>query len=464
MRSLFSGVSGLKVHQTKMDVIANNISNVNTTAFKAGRVTFSDYFSQTLSGGQSGNATRGGINPMQVGLGANVASIDIRMDQGVSQRTDRNLDVMVSGEGFFIVGSGQNTMFTRDGNFGVDNYGNLVTTSGLNVMGWAPVVDPNNPGKYIPSKGSVKPIQITGDQQMMPPEPTKNLAARGNVNVVGDPNNPAAAIEHPTTFSFFDSIGNQFVVDAKYVWDPATQKMDLQIGDAAYLNGVRSDAYQLTVGGSGGAGTLNIDGTNNPYTPTGTYTSVGAVGFTDDGVLDPANSDASGLFTLEITGTALPADAFFGDGTGAVNLDLTDVTIFDNVGSDALIESLDGNPPGTLSDMVIAPDGSLMGMYTNGQQRLLAMIPLATFRNPSGLQRAGGNLFQVTANSGDFNGIGVAATDIGSSVASGQLEMSNVDIAQEFTDMIVTQRGFQANSKTISTSDEMLQELVNLKR
>ncbi len=145
-------------------------------------------------------------------------------------------------------------------------------------------------------------------------------------------------------------------------------------------------------------------------------------------------------------------------------LDSSGLTIFDNIGDTAIVESLDGNPPGTLSDVAISPDGSFMGMYKNGEQRLLAKFPLAKFTNPSGLQRAGGNLFQTTANSGDFNGIGVEASDIGSSISSGQLEMSNVDIAAEFTDMIITQRGFQANSKSITTSDEMLQELVNLKR
>ncbi len=461
MRSLYSGVSGLKIHQTKMDVIANNISNVNTTAYKSGRVTFSDYFSQTVSTAQSGNSSRGGINPMQIGLGANVASIDINMGQGVNQRTDRSLDCMVSGEGFFIVGEGSNTYFTRDGNFGLDGYGNLVNSQGMNVMGWPAVVDPQNPGKYIPSKGNVTPITLTAEQQQMPPQVTKNLEAKGNVNVVVDPNNPATAIEHPTTFSIFDSIGNKFTLSAKYVWDPTSKEMQLQIGSQAYLNGKPEDAYDITVDASGGI----VFG--DPATSTTqTYTAIGdPMKFTDDGVLDAANSGATqGVFTLTIDDAdKLPAGTFFGD-AGKITLDTSGITIFDNIESTALIEKLDGNPPGTLSDVAIAPDGSFMGMYTNGEQRLLAYIPLAKFPNPSGLQRAGGNMFQTTANSGDFNGIGVEASSIGSSISSGQLEMSNVDIAQEFVDMIVTQRGFQANSKSITTSDEMLQELVNLKR
>ncbi len=489
MRSLYSGVSGLKVHQTKMDVIANNISNVNTTAYKSGRVTFSDYFSQTLSSGQSGNATRGGINPMQVGLGANIASIDINMTQGSNQRTDRSLDCMISGDGFFIVGEGQNTYFTRDGNFGLDSYGNLVTSSGLNVMGWAATEDPSNPGKYIEAPGSVQAITLTADQQYMPPETTTALEAQGNINVVADPNNPNEPIENLTTFSFFDSVGNEFTVDAKYVWDPTTKLLSLQMADAAYLNGDRSQAFGLDITTTA-AGEIDI--TFNGATPTGeyfpantvdasgnvtAYGSLGDIAFTQDGVVDQSLSTNSGKFSITVsdqsavdpttgsvtTNGVLPANTYFGN-NGIINLDMTALTNFDNVGSTAIIESLDGVAPGELTDIAIGADGSLIGMYGNGEQRLLAFIPLAKFDNPSGLARAGGNLYQTTANSGDFNGIGVSASDIGSSLASGQLEMSNVDIAAEFTDMIVTQRGFQANSKSITTSDEMLQELVNLKR
>ncbi len=468
MRSLYSGVSGLKIHQTKMDVIANNISNVNTTAFKSGRVTFSDYFSQTLSSAQSGNASRGGINPMQIGLGANIASIDINMGQGVNQRTDRSLDCMVSGDGFFIVGSGSNTYFTRDGNFGLDGYGNLVNSSGMNVMGWPAVADPANAGEYIASKGSISPISLTSDQQQMPPQVTTALETQGNINVVSDPNSATTTINHNTTFTLYDSIGNKFTIDARYEWDTAKKEMALKIGDKAYLNGSPDDAYQLTIGATG---TIDFKAPWDSKTMTQTFTTisdaagVAAMKFKTDGTLDTAVS--KGQYKLTVKDAAapgvLPAGTYFGI-SDAVTLNTAGITIFDNIGSTAIIEKLDGNPPGTLTDVSIAPDGSFMGMYSNGEQRLLAKIPLAKFDNPSGLQRAGGNTFQTTANSGDFNGIGVEASDIGSSISSGQLEMSNVDIAQEFVDMITTQRGFQANSKSITTSDEMLQELVNLKR
>ncbi len=481
MRSLYSGVSGLKIHQTKMDVIANNISNVNTTAYKSSRVTFSDYFSQTLSSAQSGNSSRGGINPMQIGLGANIASIDINMGQGVNQRTDRSLDCMVSGEGFFIVGQGTNTVFTRDGNFGLDGYGNLVTASGLNVMGWPATADPKNPGKYIASKGTVSAITLTPGQQTMKAQTTKNLETTGNVNVVGNPNNPSAAIEHATTFTVYDSIGNKFTIDAKYVWDTTNKQMQLAIGNKAVLNGNPDNAYELTVGADGTIDFKGVwDDTTSAYLPV---VQTETMSFNTDGTLDPGTITPpattgdplkDGKFNLTITDSTgqLPADTYFGgsvsDGTTTttdqVILDASGMTIFDNIGSTAIIQSLDGNPPGTLSDVSIAPDGSFMGMYTNGEQRLLAKIALAKFDNPSGLARAGGNTFQTTANSGEFNGIGVEASDIGSAISSGQLEMSNVDIAQEFVDMITTQRGFQANSKSITTSDEMLQELVNLKR
>ncbi len=476
MRSLFSGVSGLKVHQTRMDVIANNISNVNTTAYKSSRVTFSDYFSQTLSSGKSGSATSGGVNPQQIGLGVNIASIDINMTQGVNQRTDRAMDCMISGDGFFIVGKGQQNYFTRDGNFGLDDAGNLVNSSGLNVMGWDAKEDlPNNPGTFVATQGSVTPIQITGDKEYMPPTTTTYLEADGNINVVGNANDPSAPIERNTTFTFFDSIGNKFLVDAKYVWDADAQEMSLQIGDAAYMNGKKSDAYPLTVAGDG---TLTIgpsvDATGVQFTSKGTYTALDELlTFTEDGVVnyDAADTAKDGIFDLTISYAAsgdLPADAYFGDGSpgvpGKVTLNSQGVTIFDNVGGSLNIEAKDGNAPGNILDVKIQADGSVVGIYSNGEDRLLAQIALAVFNNPSGLSRAGGNLFQATANSGDFNGIGLSAEDAGSAIASGQLEMSNVDIAQEFTDMIITQRGFQANSKSITTSDEMLQELVNLKR
>ncbi len=506
MRSLYSGVSGLKIHQTKMDVIANNISNVNTTAYKSGRVTFSDYFSQTLSSGQSGTASRGGMNPMQVGLGANLASIDINMRQGSNQRTDRSMDAMISGEGFFIVGQGQNTYFTRDGNFGLDSYGNLVTSQGMNVFGWAAMEDSNNPGQYIASKGSVNPITLSTDQQTMPAETTKNLEAQGNVNVVSNPNNPDEPIENPTTISFFDSIGNKFTVDVKYVWDPTTKTMGMQMGDQAYLNGRRDQAFSIAIkpdtGNTASAiapgnieivftgvatGSVNYIPANDLTDPAAPiYGSLGNVQFTDDGVVNTSSAGTTngGKFTLLVSDGRttvddpstpdviegqnsldglLPAGTTFGEG-GIINLDMTGITNFDNVGSTLQVQALDGTAPGSLTDISIQADGSLVGKYSNGSDRLLAFIPLAKFDNPSGLARAGGNLFQTTANSGEFNGIGTTAQDIGSSIASGQLEMSNVDIAQEFTDMIVTQRGFQANSKSITTSDEMLQELVNLKR
>ncbi len=470
MRSLYSGVSGLKVHQTKMDVIGNNIANVNTTAFKSSRVTFSDYFSQTLSSGQSGTAQRGGINPMQIGLGVSVASIDIDMTQGASQVTNRPMDVMVSGDGFFIVNKGNETFFTRDGNFGLDSYGNLVNSAGLSVMGWG-VDDSTTPGVYNEVKGAVTPITLTADQQYMPPQITTALQATGNLNVVQDVNT-AGAIENFSTISFFDSIGNQFTVDVKYTWDATAKQMNMSMKDYAYLNGQRTQRYPITVGGTGGNATITFGAATQAITDTYNATPVGKFKFTQDGVLDtlPANSDLGGIFTIAITDPtgALPANTYFGDKgatpANSIKLDLTNVTNFDNVGSSIVIEDLDGAMPGSLTGVSIGADGALIGSYDNGEKRMLAFIPLAFFDNPSGLSKQGGNLFQTTANSGAFNGIGTSANDGGSLLSSGQLEMSNVDIAAQFVDMITTQRGFQANSKTITTSDEMLQELVNLKR
>lgn len=483
MRSMFSGVSGLRAHQTKMDVIAHNIANVNTVGFKSSRATFSEYFSQSVSGATAANEKtgRGGINPMQIGLGSSVASIDVNMSTGASQRTDKPLDLMIEGESFFIVNDGQSNYFTRAGAFNLDAMGNLVDPNGYIVQGWDAEEDPNKPGTYKVNQGTVEDVKITGDDLYSPPSPTTAVEFNGNLN----------AIEKPifnTTVAFKDSLGNEWMVDAQYEYDEAADTWNYKLGNYAYTNNDRTKGYELTITAptagtvgdpptNGTPGGIEIGAIVDPLKET-TYTTVSTVDFNNDGVVDYSDAEdadsatttftnyneTTGEYSLEfnITGTDLPVDATFGN-AGIVGFDFGNITQFSS-DANATSKALDGNEAGALNSISVSEDGVVSVTYTNGDIRAVKQIAVAQFDNPAGLEKIGSNLFQATANSGAFDGIGVSVAASGGSISSGVLEMSNVDLAQEFTEMITTQRGYQANSRVITTSDEILQELVNLKR
>ncbi len=497
MRSMFSGVSGLRVHQTKMDVIANNISNVNTTGFKSSRVTFNEVFSQTLAGGSAPNNTtlRGGTNPMQIGLGASVASIDKIMTTGAMQRTDNPYDVMITGGGFFIVGDVSGTYFTRAGALNKDVDGNIVTASGMKVMGWDVEPDTENIGEYRVVRDKVKPLTITGDKQYSVPQATGNIAFSGNLNA--DTNKV-----HTGTISFYDSVGNRYTsnYEMRYVepnktdptpagyWTFALVK-DVK-GNDAYLDGDPKKGINLEVGTKWIPPVLDQNGV---VTTPGKWETEGLtakVEFTTGGLLKKVSTATGGLFEANVDGTGIginldainkkvaagevpgvvPTSQFgsltsFAAGPLAgISINFTDVTQFGSEQANAKADKYDGNAPGTLSGFQIGADGKITGRYTNGLTRLLGQIPVAVFKNPAGLEKVGDSLFVATANSGEFDGIGQDVQADGGKMSAGVLEMSNVDLSQEFTEMITTQRGFQANSRIITTSDEMLSELVNLKR
>ncbi len=476
MRSLYSGVSGLDVHQTKMDVIANNISNVNTVGFKSSRVTFSDFFSQSISGASAGSEAsgRGGTNPMQIGLGATIGSIDNNMSAGIGQRTDNNFDLMIEGSGFFIVGDNSGTYFTRAGAFNVDNNGYLNNPDGLHVMGWD--VDEN--GNVI--RDAVQPIQINGDKVYSPPQRTENIELNGNINSA----EAAVGTEFKTTMRMYDSLGNSYTYNVKYVATGVESRTvtledgtsvtedctvwDVQIGSSVYPNGDTKNPIDLTA--SAGALTLNPD---NTVQDPEVFTSVGDIAFDTDGLpfinqttdASTAVADGSyGFFDFVVTtSTPLNPAAEFGNNANTVRVDFSTMTQF-NATTDISSDMLDGYEAGSLSELNVGADGSIVGTYSNGDVRVLYQIPVAEFANPAGLSKVGGNLFQATINSGDFDGIGVEVGASGGAIRGGMLEMSNVDLATEFTEMITTQRGYQANSRVITTSDEMLQELMGLKR
>lgn len=522
MRSLFSGVSGLRVHQTKMDVIANNIANVNTVGFKSSRVTFNDVFYQRIQGAAGPNAETGraGTNAMQIGLGAGVASIDNVMTQGAAQRTDNAMDVMIQGNGFFVVSDGSGVYFTRAGNIGKDLQNNL-HINGMQLMGWdVQEVD----GVYEVQKGPVKPISLSGTKEYMKPESTTLIDIMGNLNALEDP-----IVNR--TMEFYDSVGNLYTADVKFKYHPGIDMTaELANGDPRYTSDgieitdeqtgkvvgyepisdhqssywdfeflsndeglvlvypdndrTKPKTVALNVGDltddvdlTSGAAALNTKGilqfdTNGilqGYAAFSTDPSAAAVDSPEELkkgtpprlniMLAPVNVlDPTATFG-EPSGDTITYGSAIDMPIGSISLDFSKFTQFEGEHTNAKCLYTNGNAPGTLEDISVGPDGRITGRYTNGRTRVLAQIPVAKFANPAGLEKVGNNLYATTPNSGQFDGTG----EIGD-IMGGVLEMSNVDLSQEFTEMITTQRGFQANSRIISVSDELLQELVNLKR
>ncbi|MGQ9473270.1 MAG: flagellar basal-body rod protein FlgF [Candidatus Caldatribacteriaceae bacterium] len=402
MRSLFSGVSGLKNHQTQMDVIGNNIANVNTVAFKASRVTFEDILSQTIEGARSPvSGGPGGVNPTQIGLGMTISSVDTIFTPGSLQTTNNPTDLAIQGDGFFIVSSGTQVYYTRDGSFSMSADGSLVGSGGYRVQGWLADSDGN-----IDTTQALQNIVIPVGTQMKP-KATENLFFEGNLDA-----NFANGATWTTSSQVYDSLGNAhnlvitFTKSGTNTWD--------------------WEATLDTISG----GTETVE-----FGPDGSVTS-------------------GGTGTLSFT---IP-------GANALNItvDFSQMTQFGNP-STAYVSLQDGYEAGSLETVSVDSSGIITGIFTNGQSKALGQVALANFVNPAGLTKVGGNLYQISNNSGSPN-IGAANSGGRGSIAVGALEMSNVDLAQEFTNMIVTQRGFQANSRVITTSDEMLQDLINIKR
>lgn len=432
MRSMFSGVSGLKVHQTRMDVIGNNIANVNTVGYKSQRVTFSDVFSQTLSSATSANddTGRGGVNAMQVGLGVNVSSIDMLMTQGAAQRTDNPFDLMINGDGFMVVQDTNGRYFTRSGALRLDDLGNLVTPAGMKVQGW--LASDNGKGEYEINSQEVQSINLFDPKyQSMNPDITTEAQIVGNIC--------STSKSETFTVAAYDSLGNYYTIPLIAEQDKTTKgKWKLSI------------AVTENKGGTPAKGQYISDAKGNKFL-TVSDDSVDVV-FDTDGKL---KADEAKEFTLKLTGiTGLPGGGKLSD----VKVDFSNVTQY---ATKSTVEGKEtnGNSAGTLSGYSIGKDGIINVNYTNGEMRKIAQVVLANFDNPAGLEKVGDNLYQSTTNSGEFDGIGEAGN-----FSTGVLEMSNVDLSAEFTDMIITQRGFQANSRIITVSDEMLQELTNLKR
>ena len=416
MRSLFAGVSGLRNHQTKMDVIGNNIANVNTTAFKSSRVTFKEAFVQLLQGASRPPGNTGGINPIQIGTGMNVASIDQLFTQGSLESTGQPLDLAISGDALFTLSDGPRRVYTRAGNFQLDAQGHLIApSSGFVVQG----INADAMGNFS-TGAAIGPVQLRlGDKS--PAKATDLVSLSGNLD-----SNAATGATHNTSITVFDSTGGpqvlqiQFTKTATGAWDWTASSATAAVTPA-------------------GNGTVT-------FSPTGTMSTFTYPAGGSSITMTPAN----GAAPLTVAVNAGTINGFDG------------LASFSNP-SNAVINNQNGYQAGSLQSLSVDPKGVISGYFTNGVTRSLAQVALAQFTNPSGLLRSGDNTYLESANSGNAV-VGFAGGTITSSITPGALEGSNVDISQEFTNMIIAQRGFQANARVITTSDEMLQELVNLKR
>ena len=452
MRSLYSGVAGLKTHQTRMDVIGNNIANVNTTAYKSQSMTFSDLMYQTTQAASGANPTTGvgGTNARQIGLGAKTSAIKTAITtQGASQTTNDPFDIMITGDSFFIVNNGQNNYFTRDGSFYVDGAGNLAMTStGYNVMGWQ--VDPNDASAI--KQDTVSALRVmTTENMTYPPEATKSARISGIIDK--NDTNVNAAAGKIMNLEFYDNQGYKYTAKLSVHSTTTDGSFTVQLDDILDSKGktVLADKSKASLQQNNTSITAPVLEFN---TNNGSFKNVGTAG---------AQTAASTLTLHFDTGTFPSFSDITIDFSNCSNLNNNGSSTVSPIRGDAKGNGA-GRKVGEMSGIDIQKDGMIYANYDNGCSRLLGQIAVATFANASGLAKEGDNLYSATQNSGDFDGIGTDITTGGGYMNTGVLEMSNVDLSSEFTEMITTQRGFQANSRIITVSDTLLEELTNLKR
>ena len=467
MRSLYSGVAGLKTHQTKMDVIGNNIANVNTTGFKSSSVLFSDVLYQTSANATGATATTGGTNASQIGLGAKTSSIQTSITQnGSAQTTNNTYDMMLSGSAFFVVSRGGTNYFTKVGSFGVDGSGCLVNGNGYQVMGWQ--VDPDNPNQI--KKDTVSALYPESeDNKVSSPQMTTDAHLTGNIDMT-DPE-LTSVDGRAISVSIYDALGYNYTVKFKLTQDQnqADKSLyNLEIVSIKDSNNIEitgtDDPTTATVEGGykatiGGANSIQVKFDAD----TGNFEYVGAAGQKNAMLeIKPNNPNEKGdVFQSVINGEAV-------DG---IDVNFSYLTRFESNGKStvkavrgAADSTGGGRSMGKLNDVSIDETGKLYGVYTNGETKLLGQISVATFANPMALEALGNSVYTTTQNSGYFDGIGTSVDEDGGKISQGVLEMSNVDLSAEFTDMITTQRGFQANSRIITTSDSMLAATIPKRR
>ncbi|WP_334170636.1 flagellar hook protein FlgE [Sinomonas sp.] len=390
LRSLYSGISGLRAHQTMLDVTGNNIANVNTVGFKGSSTEFEDTLSQLTQGASGPQGQTGGTNPAQVGLGVKIAAITTNFNQGSAESTGKATDMMISGDGFFITSSGGQQLYTRAGSFDFDASGRLVTPDGALLQGWT-----------ANSAGAINTGSPLGNITL---SPTTTIPAVATSQATVDGNLPSDAASGTSL------------------------ERDLQVFDG---NGVaRNLALTFTRSSTG----WDVSGADANGT-----TGTGSLAFTN------GKLTSGGSMTV-----------------GGITVDLSTVTGYAGMTTVAA-SGQNGSAAGTLESFSLGNDGSLVGAFSNGLKQVVGRVALAKFTNPAGLEKSGDSSYATTANSGSPQ-IGQAGDPGFGTLAGGALEMSNVDLSQEFTNLIVAQRGFQANARIITTSDQVLQSLIDIKQ
>ncbi len=433
LQALLASVASVKAQQTRMNVIGNNLANVNTTAYKSARVTFQDMISQTMQGATRPSEGNGGTNPIQYGLGVSVGSTDVNNEQGSLGATNRPSDLAIQGNGYFMVPNGDGVAYTRDGSFDLDANGDLVQTStGNRLLGWTAdaqgSIDTSTPISASTSLnipiGKLNAVQATTTATM-----------KGNLSAEAD-----SSATYTAQMTVYDSLGGSHQVTIQYsnhstdmTADPSAPSGASNSWDWTAYEG--ADTNGTMIGSSSTSGNSKIYANG-----TGSYLSALASGATNNIILPAASGTP-----------AVPISVDF-SGIGQLKSD-----------SQVTMGTQNGFPPGSLEGYNIGTDGVITGLFTNGLTRSLGQIAMSNFPNPNGLSRVGDNMWRATDNSGTAV-VGTAQSGGRGVINSGYLEQSNVDISSEFSDLIITQRGFQANTKIITTVDEMLQDLINMKR
>jgi len=573
MRSMFSGITGLRNFQLDMDVIGNNIANVNTVGFKASRVTFQTTLLQTLKAASAPQGNFGGTNAMQVGLGSKVATVDKIMSQGSFQNTGKKTDLAIQGDGFFVLSDGTGNYYTRAGNFDLDTNGTLIQPStGYKVQGWEASIDPETGRRYVDTNKPIGDIIISAGMSMAAAATTKmelagNLRADiGPQNFVMKVRDVSSGTDYEVSFKFTktrDDInarqgGDPFSSDQSYTWEAdwngdgvadATGYIIFnefgRVVNAAVTSGGSGDT--ISIGGdaniviptTGEPRFYEADDTSNfvvpeyvspryatsvqvydslgrPYNLYVEFVRLGRYDFDGDSVIDFNNAwtwraytdsgeeisyvnasgspnfaagipytgglldfdtagrissmwgiynDASGNLVVD-TSVELKRIEFDashnGDGKVGIDIDFTSMTQYASPFS-AVVNYQNGNAEGSLQSFAINENGEIIGTFSDGLTDILGKIALAVFNNPAGLQEIGNSLYAQSPNSG-LPLIGEPGSGGRGTIIPGALEMSNVDLAEEFTKMIIAQRGFQANARVITTADQILNELVNIRR
>ena len=442
MNALYSGVTGMQTHQVKLDVIGNNVANVNTVGFKSSNVTFSETISQTISGASSPSSSGlGGTNPQQVGIGVNVANINTVNTVGSLQLTGSSTDLAIDGDGYFVVKSGDSDQyfFTRAGNFGVDVNGNLVTSDGYYVCGFLDGEYDDDGNLEFDTTADPEPINIfettDGSSVNMSPDATSSIELSGSLDsslaAQGDAANDIGTVpdeaDFTTSIYAYDSLGELHDIDIEFT--------KCYVDETDEDNPFTTYYYEVP----------NTDGTS----------SSGYLKFDGSGEIVTDDSDYPASIDILLSSDGGTEDTTF-------ELDFTNLTMYGE-DSSVYMSYMDGYAAGEFSEFSIGSDGVITASYSNGQSQSIALISLAMFSNPAGLESLGSNLYAETSNSGTFTSAYAPGTNGTGSLVAGYLEMSNVDLSKEMTDLITTQRGYQACSRIITTADEMLQELLNLK-